>query len=99
MVAKKTTKVKAMRIAKAAKPLTKAKGKTKKALKKTKTVSTKDLPTLQLKKESEIAMDFALKVYQKFEKSIKSIILFGSTAKQTSTPSSDIDVIIILDQY
>ncbi len=65
--------------------------------KKRKAISEEDIPTLKIKKESEIAMDFALKVYKKFEKSIKSIILFGSTVKQTSVPGSDIDVIIIID--
>jgi predicted nucleotidyltransferase len=57
----------------------------------------KDIPTLQLRSESEIATDFATKAYQKFDKIIKSIILFGSSAKQTSVTGSDIDVIIVLD--
>jgi predicted nucleotidyltransferase/uncharacterized protein (UPF0332 family) len=57
----------------------------------------KNLPTLQLKKESDIAMDFATKVYKKFDKIIKSIVLFGSTAKQAAVTGSDIDIIIILD--
>ncbi|MBI2044415.1 nucleotidyltransferase domain-containing protein [Candidatus Pacearchaeota archaeon] len=57
----------------------------------------KDVPTLQLKTEHEIAADFATKAYQKFNKIIKSIILFGSTAKKTQTPGSDIDIIIIID--
>ena len=39
----------------------------------------------------------ATKVYQKFNKIVKSIVLFGSTAKQENTRGSDIDVIIILD--
>ena len=57
----------------------------------------KDFPTLQLKKEADIAMDFATKVYKKFDKMIKSVILFGSAAKQTSVTGSDIDIIIIID--
>jgi len=69
----------------------------KKISKKVKKIREQDIPTLQLKKESEIAMDFALKVYKKFEKSIKSIILFGSTVKQTNVPGSDIDIIIVID--
>jgi len=69
----------------------------KKTSKKVKKIREQDIPTLQLKKESEIAMDFALKVYKKFEKSIKSIILFGSTVKQTNVPGSDIDIIILID--
>ncbi|PIU75798.1 hypothetical protein COS75_02595 [Candidatus Pacearchaeota archaeon CG06_land_8_20_14_3_00_35_12] len=48
-------------------------------------------------KERDIAMDFATKVYEKFGKIIKSVILFGSTAKGTAEKHSDIDVIIIVD--
>lgn len=54
-------------------------------------------PTLKLKDEKEIAFDFALKVYEQFNKIIKSIILFGSTAKGTMQKGSDIDLIIIVD--
>ena len=57
----------------------------------------KNIPTLQLKNERDIAMDFATKVYERFNKIIKSIILFGSAAKHTSAPGSDIDVVILLD--
>ncbi|MEK6906789.1 MAG: nucleotidyltransferase domain-containing protein [Nanoarchaeota archaeon] len=57
----------------------------------------KNIPTLQLKTEHEIAMDFAVKVYKKFDKIIKSVVLFGSIIKQTSSPGSDIDIIIIID--
>lgn len=57
----------------------------------------KKYPTLKLESERDIAMDFALKVYQKFDKLIKSIILFGSTAKHTNVIGSDIDIIIIVD--
>ncbi len=62
-----------------------------------KKINKKNIPTLQLKTETKIAMDFATKLYKKFEKSIKSVILFGSTVKQTSVAGSDIDIIIILD--
>ncbi|MCK5044083.1 nucleotidyltransferase domain-containing protein [Candidatus Pacearchaeota archaeon] len=55
------------------------------------------VPTLNLKSESAIAMDFATKVYKKFNKIIKSVVLFGSTTKQTSVAGSDIDIIIIID--
>lgn len=72
-----------------------AKKKSKKNIKKSK--NKKDVPTLQLKKEADIAMDFATKAYKKFDKLIKSVILFGSTAKQTQVSGSDIDIIIILD--
>ena len=57
----------------------------------------KNIPTLQLKKETDIAMDFALKAYKRFDKIVKSIVLFGSTAKQTTVTGSDIDIIILID--
>jgi predicted nucleotidyltransferase/uncharacterized protein (UPF0332 family) len=57
----------------------------------------KDYPTLQLKLESEIAMDFAVKAYETFNKIVKSIVLFGSSVKQTAVAGSDIDVVIIID--
>ncbi len=60
-------------------------------------IDKKNIPTIQLKSESEIAMDFATKVYRKFNKIIKSVILFGSTVKQTAVAGSDIDIIIVLD--
>ena len=57
----------------------------------------KKLPTLQLKRETEIALDFATKVYQKFDKMVKSVVLFGSTIKQSNVAGSDIDIVIIID--
>jgi predicted nucleotidyltransferase/uncharacterized protein (UPF0332 family) len=57
----------------------------------------KNIPSLKLKTDSEIALDFATKVYKKFNQAVKSIILFGSTAKQTTVTGSDIDIIILLD--
>jgi len=54
-------------------------------------------PTLSITGEREIALDFATKVYEKFDQMIKSIVLFGSSAKKTSSPDSDIDIIIIID--
>ena len=57
----------------------------------------KDFPTLELKTEQEIARDFAVKVYKKFDKIIKTIILFGSTIKGDKVLGSDIDIIILLD--
>jgi len=57
----------------------------------------KNIPSLKLKKESEIAMDFAVKVYKKFDKIIKSIVLFGSTVKENAVAGSDIDIIIMID--
>lgn len=50
-----------------------------------------------LKKKYDIAYDFASKVYKKFQNVVKSIILFGSTAKDTAKEKSDIDIIIIVD--
>lgn len=64
---------------------------------KNKRVKEKDIPTLNLKKEHDIAMDFAVKAYKKFDKIIKSVILFGSTTKKTSVVGSDIDIIILID--
>jgi predicted nucleotidyltransferase len=55
------------------------------------------IPTLNLKTDHEVAMDFAVKFYKKFEKVIKSIVLFGSVAEQKITSHSDIDIIIIID--
>jgi predicted nucleotidyltransferase/uncharacterized protein (UPF0332 family) len=52
---------------------------------------------LQLRTEDEIAMDFAVKVYKKFDKMVKSIVLFGSTIKQNAVPGSDIDIMILID--
>jgi len=54
-------------------------------------------PTLKLKTEHDIASDFAVKTYKEFDKLVKAIILFGSTAKQESVIGSDIDIIIIID--
>ena len=62
-----------------------------------KKITTKDIPTLKLKNEHEIALDFATKVYKKFGKSIKSIILFGSTTKKKQVAGSDIDIIMVID--
>jgi len=59
--------------------------------------SAKQIPTLQLKNERDIAMDFAQKVYTKFDKMVKAIVLFGSSVKHTNIVGSDIDIIIIID--
>jgi len=79
--------------------MVKKKAKTKKVKKveKKKQEPLKEISTLQLKTEDDIAMDFAVKVYQKFNKIVKSIVLFGSTIKQNATPGSDIDIMIIID--
>ena len=57
----------------------------------------KDFPTLNIARDPEIALDFATKVYERFNKMVKSVVLFGSTAKQTAVPGSDIDIIILID--
>ena len=57
----------------------------------------KNLPSLSLRTESEIAMDFAVKVYKKFDKMLKSIILFGSVSKKKTVAGSDIDIVLLLD--
>jgi predicted nucleotidyltransferase len=59
--------------------------------------SAKDFPTLLLKTEHDIAMDFAVKAYKKFDKIIKSVVLFGSQVKESAVAGSDIDIIIIID--
>lgn len=51
----------------------------------------------ELKTEKDAAMDFAIKVHQKFDRLVKATILFGSQAKNKSTEGSDIDIIIIID--
>lgn len=53
--------------------------------------------TMKFATEREIAMDFAVKIYKEFDKMLKSIVLFGSSAKKVSTESSDIDIIVIID--
>lgn len=71
---------------------------TKKSFEKKKNIPNKDLlPTLNLKTETDVAMDFAVKAYKKFDKIIKSVILFGSTVKKNTTKGSDIDIVIIID--
>tara|TARA_Y100000034_G_scaffold109791_1_gene141399 strand:+ start:4711 stop:5595 length:885 start_codon:yes stop_codon:yes gene_type:complete len=65
--------------------------------KKSKKINKKNIPTLKLKTESDIAMDLATKVYKKFDKIIKSVVLFGSVAKRESSAGSDIDIIIVID--
>ncbi len=62
-----------------------------------KKINPKEVPTLKLKSERDIAMDFATKTYQKFNKIVKSIILFGSTIKKDMVAGSDIDIIIVID--
>lgn len=53
--------------------------------------------TLNIATDRDIALDFATKAYQEFNRMIKSVILFGSSAKKVAASSSDIDIIILLD--
>jgi len=73
----------------------------KKAIKKQSQKTTKKIiqeaPSLKLRTEFDIATDFGVKSYKKFDKIIKAIVLFGSSIKNTSTTGSDIDLIIIID--
>jgi len=61
-------------------------------------ISKREVPdTMKIATERDIVMDFGSKVYKKFDKMIKSVVLFGSSAKRTATSTSDIDVILIVD--
>jgi len=62
-----------------------------------KNILKKEIPTLKIKTEKDIALDFAEKVYKRFDKIIKSIILFGSQVKNKGVSGSDIDIVIIID--
>jgi len=62
-----------------------------------KEIEKKEYPSLKLKTERDIAMDFAQNAYTRFDKMLKAIILFGSTAKGKRLSSSDIDIILIVD--
>ena len=49
-----------------------------------------------MKENYDIAYDFAIEAYKKFQHIIKSIVLFGSVAKNLKT-QNDIDIIIFVD--
>ncbi len=51
----------------------------------------------KLMNDYEIALDFATRVHQKFDRLVKASILFGSQAKNTATEKSDVDIILIID--
>ena len=76
---------------------TKHKTKSKKSKKKYVEINPENIPKIELKDEYDIAMDFAIKAYKKFNKIVKSIVLFGSSVKKNRTAGSDIDIIIIID--
>ncbi|VVB79541.1 Nucleotidyltransferase domain protein [uncultured archaeon] len=60
-------------------------------------VAMEKVPTMKIVAERDIAMDFATKVYTKFEELVKAVIMFGSSVTKESKNSSDIDVIILVD--
>jgi predicted nucleotidyltransferase len=59
--------------------------------------NSQNVPTMLIATEREIALDFATKVYNQFEQTVKAIVYFGSSAKNESKKESDIDLIIIID--
>ena len=62
-----------------------------------KLIKTLPLQERSMINEKEIAMDFAEKVHKKFDRIVKASILFGSQAQNNSRSTSDIDVILIID--
>jgi predicted nucleotidyltransferase/uncharacterized protein (UPF0332 family) len=60
-------------------------------------LKSKSKASFKLRDEHDIAMDFSLKIYKKFSKMVKSVVLFGSTVKKSISAGSDIDIIIIID--
>ncbi|MFA6022683.1 MAG: nucleotidyltransferase domain-containing protein [Candidatus Pacearchaeota archaeon] len=55
------------------------------------------VPKLNLENEREVASDFGVKIYKKFDKIVKAVVLFGSSTKNTSLSTSDIDLVIVID--
>lgn len=55
------------------------------------------LSTPELRNERDIAVRFASQVHKRFTSLIKATILFGSQAKKTASASSDIDIVVLLD--
>lgn len=47
--------------------------------------------------EKEKAMDFAVKVQEKFDRLVKASVLFGSQVRNEAEADSDIDIILIVD--
>ena len=65
---------------------------------KAKITKLKSEPTrFEPKNERDMAMDFAMKVQERFDRMLKASILFGSQAKNTASASSDIDIILVID--
>jgi predicted nucleotidyltransferase/uncharacterized protein (UPF0332 family) len=59
--------------------------------------SKKQAPINQFKTDKEIAMDFAERVQKKFDRIVKASVLFGSQARNEASASSDVDIILIID--
>jgi predicted nucleotidyltransferase/uncharacterized protein (UPF0332 family) len=76
---------------------TKHKSKNKHLVQKNAKVKKINLMPVIPKTPKEIAMDFAIKVHRKFSDLVKATILFGSQAKNQAKSTSDIDMIIIID--
>jgi uncharacterized protein (UPF0332 family)/predicted nucleotidyltransferase len=72
------------------------KSKTKKTSKKTSTSKALNRKP-SLRKEKDMAVDFAESVHRKFNAMIKASVLFGSQAKNSSSSGSDIDIILVID--
>ena len=51
----------------------------------------------EFSKERDMAMDFAISVQKQFDRLVKATVLFGSQAKNTAKPNSDIDIVVIID--
>jgi uncharacterized protein (UPF0332 family)/predicted nucleotidyltransferase len=49
------------------------------------------------RRERDVAMDFAKRVHEKFDRLVKASILFGSQVREAATAGSDIDIILIVD--
>lgn len=73
------------------------KSSTKKSVKNKSSSNRPSITKPNLRSDRDIAMDFATKVYGKFENVVKAVVLFGSTTKNTASSSSDVDIIIIID--
>jgi uncharacterized protein (UPF0332 family)/predicted nucleotidyltransferase len=56
-----------------------------------------EIKTPNLKSQRDIAMDFAVKAHQKFDRMIKASVFFGSQARNMGSATSDIDIIFIID--
>ncbi len=49
------------------------------------------------KEDYDLAAKFAQELHKEMGKFISAIVLFGSSARKTATPNSDIDVMVIID--